>query len=844
MPTIDEAVNANKIYQANLAARPAQVEAPAPVSQVAPMPPVSTKVSLLPSRGVFPPGIANNSADSDLNPPSSIQSSVPKIPTNLGTLVVTTGTSPALQPASAGNSPVVQAANPTGIPQQVTGLTVSEIPTRLSGSMIALVTAAWTPALGDAFYYSAQVWVTGYHGSFAPQLITSGKSPLTVNMDATGETVSISVVAVSASGVSAGLAGAPSVIIKLSATSGTLPPPNVSVLLAAYSGGYQFTFDYLSGIVGTIVTGYNVYRNTSANTFAGSTLIRNVPQNSTASGSYVFQDAVNAGSLTYYYFVTSVDIYGSESAPVSAQTGAVPSILIGYQGAWDSSLYYTAGAEVSLAGIIYLCILANTNQTPPNLTYWTPLSGISYAGVWSSIVAYTTGQTVSVSGAIYIAIASSTNQNPTSTAGYWQLLSASVNFAGTYSGTTIYPDGSMVVYNGSFWVAITNVPAGNTPVPGSSYWLNTGASAIKLAVYDNGLAYSIGMECVGTDGNVYQAIAATTGNAPPNVAYWQLVGPNSLTSVPGSSTYLNATLSLFAGPTWSSSNNFRPVTNSVGGTTAATSYATVGSFLMNFVGNISTYGGALTLTQTVAPHGDFVAGNPDVAVSVSGLLTAWSNPTYAETLNSVGATSALAASGVTNTLRVSFPSLGIPTDHTILGITVSIVREKSAGSGTIKDASVMFRKAGVQNGSDFADASTAWPGTYGTKTYGGTSNLLGGTWAPADFNTDDNVDLNLSALESGGSFSATANVDYITFSVRTDGGTFTAKARIRIGANDGTEATLTGVGPTAGTSFISAPATGNQTVIVEAEVTSVYGGTVQALYSQIDALPQSGSQFT
>jgi hypothetical protein len=399
----------------------------------------------------------------------------------------------------------------------------------------------------------------------------------------------------------------------------------------------------------------------------------------------------------------------------------------------------------------------------------------------------------------------------------------------------------MVVYNGSFWVAITAGPAGNTPAPGSSYWENTGTSAIKLAAYDNGLAYSIGMETVGTDGNIYQATAATTGNAPPNASYWQLVGPNALTSVPGSSTYLNAVLSLFSGPTWSSSNNFRPVTNSVGGTTASTSYATVGSFLMNFVGNINTYGGVMTLTQTVAPYADFAAGNPNAAIT-TGAGTAWSNPTNAETLNSVGATCALSASGLSQSLRVSFPSLGIPTDHTILGLTVTVVRRKSTGAGTLNDASLFFRKAGSENGNDFADLITAWPGSYTTKTYGGTANLLGGTWAPADFNSNDNVDLNLSSTAVTNP--ATADVDWISFSVRTNGGTFTASARIRVGGNDGTVATLTGVGPTAGTSFISAPATGNQTVTVEAEVTSTYGGTVQALFSQIDALPQSGSQFT
>ena len=321
MPTIDEAVNANKIYQANLAARPAQAEAAAPVSQVAPMPPVSTKVSLLPSRGVFPPGIANNSADSDLNPPSSIQSSVPKIPSNLGTLVIATGTSPATQQASAGTTVAPTAA--AGTPKQVTNLVVTEVPTKLNGQMVAVVTATWLPASGDSLYSFAQIWVTGYHSVTGAQLVASGSSPLTFSMDATNETVTFYAVACSASGLKTSTSGAPTASCVLSPTTGTPPAPTVTVPLAAVPTGYQFTFAFDTGILGNIIQCYNVYRNTS-NTVVGATLIRTVPQPQTNTGSYVFQD--NVGVLTaqtYYYFVSCVDVNGAESAATAAQSGAV-----------------------------------------------------------------------------------------------------------------------------------------------------------------------------------------------------------------------------------------------------------------------------------------------------------------------------------------------------------------------------------------------------------------------------------------------------------------------------------------------------------------------------------------
>lgn len=42
-----------------------------------------------------------------------------------------------------------------------------------------------------------------------------------------------------------------------------------------------------------------------------------------------------------------------------------------YLGAWNAGVAYKVGDVVSKAGVIYRCILAHTNQAPPNATYWT-----------------------------------------------------------------------------------------------------------------------------------------------------------------------------------------------------------------------------------------------------------------------------------------------------------------------------------------------------------------------------------------------------------------------------------------------------------------------------------------
>jgi len=44
-----------------------------------------------------------------------------------------------------------------------------------------------------------------------------------------------------------------------------------------------------------------------------------------------------------------------------------------FQGAWDSGTAYVADDVVVNDSVAYKCILANTGQEPPNVTYWEPL---------------------------------------------------------------------------------------------------------------------------------------------------------------------------------------------------------------------------------------------------------------------------------------------------------------------------------------------------------------------------------------------------------------------------------------------------------------------------------------
>ncbi len=53
-------------------------------------------------------------------------------------------------------------------------------------------------------------------------------------------------------------------------------------------------------------------------------------------------------------------------------------IVVSSVDAWSAITAYVVGDLASLAGVNYYCVLAHTNQTPPNATYWYPLTDDIY----------------------------------------------------------------------------------------------------------------------------------------------------------------------------------------------------------------------------------------------------------------------------------------------------------------------------------------------------------------------------------------------------------------------------------------------------------------------------------
>jgi hypothetical protein len=213
-----------------------------------------------------------------------------------------------------------------GTPDQVSGISATESPFKTQdGSIKSNVSVSFSVNPSDDLFDHVQIWFTGYNGNSQPQLMPGDArvSPANFLCDTTGETVTVTVVAIGVDGSSPDFAFAPTTTVLLDGVTSAPPAPSIAQNLIATPTGYQFAFNQLAGQAADQIDGYQVWRNTTNNAGTATRFqyFKHNPLNSTA---VVVIDVAPNGT-TYFYWVTSVNTTGLESSKTAVQSQTVGS---------------------------------------------------------------------------------------------------------------------------------------------------------------------------------------------------------------------------------------------------------------------------------------------------------------------------------------------------------------------------------------------------------------------------------------------------------------------------------------------------------------------------------------
>jgi hypothetical protein len=167
---------------------------------------------------------------------------------------------------------------------------------------------------------------------------------------------------------------------------------------------------------------------------------------------------------------------------------------------------------------------------------------------------------------------------------------------------------------------------------------------------------------------------------------------------------------------------------------------------------------------TTVDVGDDIRMTSGSALNVdrsAGSGAGWTSSGNVVSSNNQRASANVPANGVTANLDATNFGFSIPANATITGIRATIEKSASNSSG-VDDDDVYLLKAGAPSGNDKA-SGTDWDNSDEDFTYGGSTDLWGTTWTPAQVNAS-NFGVRLRA-DSDTSSSRTAYVDHIELRV-------------------------------------------------------------------------------
>lgn len=151
----------------------------------------------------------------------------------------------------------------------------------------------------------------------------------------------------------------------------------------------------------------------------------------------------------------------------------------------------------------------------------------------------------------------------------------------------------------------------------------------------------------------------------------------------------------------------------------------------------------------------YFAASPGSAVG-----SGWTNPTYVLSSNNWDAYDSIPGNSQSASLDVTNFGFAVPANATITGIVAYV--ERSASGGGVDDEDVYLLIGGAVRGVDKGSMSD-WPTYDWVRSYGGSADLWGASWTPAEVNAST-FGLRL-RVDNDSSSTRTASVDHISIRV-------------------------------------------------------------------------------
>ncbi|WP_163396749.1 beta strand repeat-containing protein, partial [Flavobacterium limi] len=332
------------------------------------------------------------------------------------------------------------------------------------------------------------------------------------------------------------------------------------------------------------------------------------------------------------------------------------------------------------------------------------------------------------------------------------------------SGTASFTSAALTAANNGQQLRITGVTVtSTTPNCSAAFTQNVTLTVNPVLTASVSISASSGTVCAGTN-VTFTATPTNPGTTP--VYQWKLNGVNVGTN---STTYTNSTLLLNNDVvTCEMTSNASPCLTGSPATSNAITVASAGPTTTGVTicaGGSGSLSSSTSCTTTGSSSRDAGTGATVTGVGTS----AWSNPGRITVDDNSNTTASRNSDGTTTTNYLQATNFGfaIPIGATITGVTVSVNRYGSANSTSnyIRDNVVSLIKSGLVTSTNRGLTTTNWVTTQNdVASYGGTNDLWGSSWNPADINAT-NFGVALSANITRDSGTVTANVDYIQVTI-------------------------------------------------------------------------------